>query len=155
MRHSEVRTVDETRLLAVLPLIAGYQRFYGGAPNNDRNFAFFSRFLAPSDAGELIAAFRDDDAVGFACLRWSSSSVTASPIAVLNDLFVVEAARGQGVGYALIDTCRRVASERGFTVLRWDTAIGNRRAQRLYERLDADRSAWFQYDLPLEGVHRG
>ena len=31
----------------------------------------------------------------------------------------------------------------------WQTALDNRRAQRLYERFDAERTAWFEYELQL------
>jgi hypothetical protein len=40
-----------------------------------------------------------------------------------------------------------VAAERGSTTLSWMTALDNQRAQRLYERMGAERSAWFEYEL--------
>jgi GNAT superfamily N-acetyltransferase len=134
----------------VLPLIADYQRFYGVAePDGARNADFFRRFLAPSDDGLLLGAWRGDELVGHACLYWTFSSISATEVVLLNDLFVVPAARGGGVGRALIEHSAAVARERGASKLTWSTALDNRTAQALYERTGAGRSAWFDYELDV------
>jgi hypothetical protein len=47
------------------PLIADYRRFYGVEEiDGERNRAFFSGFLAPSDDGMLIGAERDGELLG-------------------------------------------------------------------------------------------
>jgi GNAT superfamily N-acetyltransferase len=133
----------------VLPLVAGYQRFYRAEPDEDRNRGFFRRFLAPSEDGLLLGAWVGDDLVGFACLYWTFSSVSAAEIAYLADVFVDETRRGAGIGRALIDESTNAARARGAHHLEWLTAIDNRQAQYLYERMGADRSAWFGYEIPL------
>jgi GNAT superfamily N-acetyltransferase len=144
-----VRPIRGDELAALLPLIAGYQRFYGvGAPDDERNAAFFARFVAPSDVGEILGAFGDDGApAGYACLYWTFSSVSATEVVLLNDLYVVPGRRGGGVGRALIEAAVGVARTRGAARVRWWTAVDNRVAQRLYERTGAERSAWFEYEL--------
>lgn len=137
----------------VLPLFAGYQRFYAGeARDDDDNRAFLTRFVAPSDDGLLLLA-RDGDgdgrALGFANLYWTFSSVSAVEHALMNDLFVSDEGRGKGVGHALIAAAGAAARERGLTRLSWQTAVDNRQAQRLYERFDADRSIWFEYEIEV------
>jgi GNAT superfamily N-acetyltransferase len=133
----------------VLPLIAGYQRFYRTEPEEARNRGFFRRFLAPSEDGLLLGAWAGDDLVGFACLYWTFSSINAAEIAYLSDLFVANEHRGEGVGRALIEACVGAARDRGAHHLEWLTAIDNRDAQYLYERVGAERSAWFGYEVPL------
>ena len=145
----EVRPLRAAEYEAVLPLVAGYQRFYRAEPDEERNRAFFRRFLAPSEDGLLLGAWADGDLVGFACLYWTFSSINAAEIAYLSDLFVSEARRGAGVGRALIEACATAARGRGAHHLEWLTAIDNREAQYLYERVGADRSAWFGYEIPL------
>lgn len=144
-----VRPLAETEYDAVLPLIAGYQRFYEADPDEARNRSFFRRFISPSDDGVLLGAWAGPELVGFACVYWTFSSVHAAEIALLNDLFVGEAARGRGVGLALIEAAADAARARGCRHVEWLTHIDNRRAQRLYERLRAERSAWFGYELDL------
>ncbi|HEX8121955.1 MAG TPA: GNAT family N-acetyltransferase [Solirubrobacteraceae bacterium] len=134
----------------VLELFAGYQRFYtGDARPDDHNRAFLTRFLAPSDDGLLLVA-RDagsGEAMGFANLYWTFSSTRATEHALMNDLFVSESARGTNVGHQLIEAARDAAAQRGIDGLSWMTALDNRQAQRLYERFDADRSVWFEYEV--------
>jgi len=148
-----VRPVTEGDFDALLALIADYQRFYAATARDDaHNAAFFGRFIAPSDRGMLIAAF-DDDApdgaapAGYACLYWTYSSVSATDVVLMNDLYVCPERRGGGVGEALVAATVAIARERGASHVRWFTALDNRRAQRLYERVGAERSSWFEYEI--------
>jgi len=134
----------------VVPLIAAYQRFYEVEEIDDeRNRAFFRRFLAPSDDGELLGARDGGELVGYACLYWHFSSTAAAETVLLNDLYVTEAVRGRGVGRALIEASAAVARERGAHSLEWETAPDNRTAQRLYDTTGAERSQWIAYELPV------
>jgi GNAT superfamily N-acetyltransferase len=148
MRVAPLRPED---LDAVLPLIAGYQRFYGvERPDDQRNRTFFQRFVAPSDDGLLIGAWVDGEPVGFATLYWTFSSTRAAEIALLNDLYVAEEVRGRQVGRALLEAAADAARERGLEAMEWLTHVDNRTAQRLYERIDgAAREAWFGYEIEL------
>jgi GNAT superfamily N-acetyltransferase len=148
-RSVSVRPVEAEELQEVLPLIAGYQRFYGAEPDDDRNRAFFSRFVAPSEAGLLLGAWTGDAVAGFACIYWTQSSVQAADIALLNDLFVDERYRGHRIGRALIDAAAAAARAHGARHLEWLTAPDNAMAQRLYDRTGAERSTWIVYELPL------
>src|SRR6266508_2387166 len=145
-----VEPLSEAEYETVLPLIAGYQRFYLTQPDEDRNRSFFRRFLAPSDDGLLLAAWKDDELVGFATLYWTFSSTHATEAALMNDLFVAEGHRGEGIGLALIQACAAASRDRGMHHLEWFTALDNATAQRLYERTGAERSGWYNYELLLE-----
>jgi GNAT superfamily N-acetyltransferase len=97
---------------------------------------------------QLIA--RDDDglAVGFATIFWTWSTLSASRLAVMNDLFVVADARGGGHADALIAECVERARARGATELAWQTAKDNARARAVYERVGATRDErWLDYSL--------
>jgi len=147
----QVRPVTAAGLPALLALIADYQRFYAGAaPDDAHNAAFFGEFVAPSARGKLLGAYDDDGSpAGYACLYWTFSSVSATAVVLLNDLYVLASRRGAGVGEALIAAAREVARERGCSHLRWCTELHNRRAQRLYERVGAERTALFEYEIDL------
>src|SRR5258705_13579092 len=61
---------------ALLPLIAAYQRFYEVERIDDeRNRAFFTRFLAPSEDGTLLGAWQEGQLLGYACLYWHFTSL--------------------------------------------------------------------------------
>jgi GNAT superfamily N-acetyltransferase len=145
-----VEPLGETDYERVLPLIAGYQRFYLAEPDEGRNREFFRRFLAPSSDGLLLAAWLGDEMVGFATLYWTFSSTHAAEAALMNDLFVVEGHRGEGIGLMLIEASVAAAREKGMHHLEWFTALDNDRGQRLYDRTGAQRSGWYNYEIPIE-----
>jgi GNAT superfamily N-acetyltransferase len=148
--HPEIRPIRPDELEEALPLIAGYQRFYLAEPDPERNRAFFSRFLEPSEEGLLLGAWVEGKLVGFATIYWMHSSTRADDIGLLNDLFVTEDGRGAGVGRALIRASAEAARGAGKAHLEWFTAIDNARAQRLYDSLpEAERSAWYAYEIDL------
>jgi GNAT superfamily N-acetyltransferase len=145
-----VDSLREAEYERVLPLIAGYQRFYLAEPDEERNRSFFRRFLAPSEDGLLLGAWRDGELVGFATLYWTFSSTHAAEAALMNDLFVADGHRGEGIGLALIEASVAAARERGMRHLEWFTALDNETAQRLYDRTGAERSGWYSYEISLD-----
>jgi GNAT superfamily N-acetyltransferase len=147
---TRIEPVSEAQLERLLPLIAAYQRFYEVEEIDEgRNRAFFARFIAPSDDGLLLGAWHNDDLLGYACLYWHFTSLVPAETVLMNDLFVVGEARGQGVGRALIAASADVARKRGAHHLEWATAPDNATAQRLYDATDAKRATWIEYELGL------
>ena len=137
----------------LLDLIEAYQRFYKVSDiDRVRNRKFFSRFLREPDEGLQFIAYCGGIAVGFTTLYFPYSSTRASRFALMNDLFVSSGARGEGIGAALIAKAGEVAAARGYGDLAWMTAEDNVTAQRLYDRFEVKRSAWFEY---LMATHAG
>ena len=150
MEDLEIQPIVAAQMDELLPLIADYQRFYKVEEIDDeRNRAFFSRFLAPSDDGLLIGAWRDGELLGYACLYWTFTSLVPAEIVLMNDLYVDPEARGQGVGRALIEASAAAARERGAHHLQWVTAPDNETAQRLYDSTGAHREPSIEYELEL------
>jgi GNAT superfamily N-acetyltransferase len=145
----EIAPVSAAQYEELLPLVADYQRFYGAEPDTERNREFFRRFLEPSDDGLLLGARDGDGFLGYACLYWHFSSTRATEAVLMNDLFVVAEARGEGVGRALIEASAEVARRRGARILEWSTEPGNATAQRLYDSTGAERSEWVSYEIAL------
>ena len=72
-------------------------------------------------------------------MLWTWSTLSASRIGVMNDLFVDESARGAGAADALIGACAERVRAHGGTGLEWMTAHDNQRAQAVYERVGGKR----------------
>jgi GNAT superfamily N-acetyltransferase len=135
---------------ALVPMIGAYQGFYEAEDiRTERNREFFRRFIAPSDDGMLIGAWRGGRLLGYTCLYWHFSSTKAVETVLMNDLYVDAEARGEGVGRALIEAAAEVGRERGSPILEWSTAPENATAQRLYDSTGAERSTWIEYELGL------
>jgi len=145
-----IEPVSARQMETLLPMIAAYQRFYEVEEVEDeRNRAFFSRFLAPSEDGMLLGAWRGGELVGYACLYWHFTSLVPAETVLMNDLYVAETQRGEGIGRALIEASAEVARERGAHQLQWVTAPDNRTARRLYDSTGAESEPSIEYELRL------
>jgi len=146
-----IATVTEADLPDLLPLMRGYCDFYEVAPSDDALLALARALITdPAEGLQLIARDEDGRAVGFATIFWTWSTLSASRLGVMNDLFVAERARGGGSAEALIAACVERCRERGATELAWQTAHTNLRAQAVYERVGATRDdRWLDYSLSV------
>ena len=126
-----------------------YSEFYEMPPDDARLLGIARMLIAqPQDGVQFIARGDDGEALGFATVYMTWETLDAGRLAVMNDLFVSPAARGRGLGAALIEECVRFARERNAGKLAWQTAPTNAAAQRLYEHVGAVREQWVDYHLP-------
>ena len=88
-------------------------------------------------AAEVLIAELADAPVGFALFFQSYSTFLARPGMYLEDVFVRPAARGQGVGSALLAALARIAVERNYGRFEWSVLDWNAPAIRLYTSLGA------------------
>lgn len=135
----------------LLPLVRGYCDFYNANPSDEALLAL-SEALTHDPAHEglqLLARGDRREPLGFATVYWTWSTTRASRIGVMEDLFVTPQARGTGIADQLILCCRAQCRKRGASLLSWQTAPTNRRAQRVYDRVGAVREQWIDYSLPV------
>jgi len=88
--------------------------------------------------------------VAYVIIYFTYSSFRALPTLYLEDIFVLEEHRRQGIGQAMFDFCVKRAKKEGcgrieFTVLDW-----NKDAQGFYEKNKAERTNWSFYRLNLK-----
>lgn len=145
----EIVRAGEQHLDLLAALFDAYRQFY--KQSSDLQGA--RRFLADRmqrDESVLFVALRNREALGFTQLYPVFTSVGMRRIWLLNDLFVTEACRGEGVASALIDAAGRHARATDAAGILLETGIDNRNAQRLYEKLGFRRNkdTWFYY-LPI------
>ena len=86
---------------------------------------------------ETLIAEDSGEPVGFALFFHNFSTFLAQPGIYLEDLFVVPARRGQGIGQALLKALARTAAERGCGRLEWAVLDWNATAIGFYERQGA------------------
>ena len=150
MSSAQIARVGVDDLDELLPLMRAYCDFYEVAPSDEDLISLSRALIAdPEREGlQLIAREPGGLGVGFATIFWSWSTSGASRIGVMNDLFVTEQARGQGLAEALIEACRAECARHGARRLTWQTAPDNARAQAVYDRVGATREQWVDYWLP-------
>jgi GNAT superfamily N-acetyltransferase len=146
---TSVSVVAEEDLDELLPLVRGYADFYEVSPTDDQLLSLSRALIAdPVHNGmQFIARDGAGHAIGFATVFWLWSTLSASRVGLMNDLFVAPEARGSGAAEALIDRCRAACRERGASRLTWQTAKDNERAQAVYDRIGGVREEWLDYWL--------
>ncbi len=137
-------------LADLVPLFDAYRVFYGQPFDPDTARAFLQARLEGGDAVLLLARGADARALGFAQLYPTYSSIACRRAFILNDLYVAGAARGLGVGRALLAAVRDHALGAAAAYVALETAVDNTRAQALYESFGFRRDAHFiTYALSL------
>ena len=97
-------------------------------------------------AAEVVLAWRGTEPVGFALFFPNYSTFLAKPGLFLEDLFVIPAARGAGVGRALLTYLANEAVQRGAGRLEWNVLDWNAPAIGFYESVGArPMSDWTTY----------
>ncbi|KQZ96056.1 GCN5 family acetyltransferase [Mesorhizobium sp. Root157] len=91
-------------------------------------------------------ALLDGKAVGLTLYLYHRSGWSLVNNCYLQDLFSDPAARGKGVGAALIEAVRQEAAKGGVTNVYWMTHETNATARRLYDHV-ARRTGFIEYDL--------
>lgn len=94
-------------------------------------------------------AFRHEGRIaGITHFLFHESTWTLAPVCYLQDLFVDEAARGQGAARGLIAAVGDHAREAGSTRLYWLTQDHNTAARALYDKV-AKHTGFIRYEYPL------
>ena len=134
----------------LVPLFDAYRMFYKRDSDLEGSRTYLRARLERDEATVFLALEISGAALGFALCYSMFSSVVMKPLVILNDLYTTQAARGQGVGSALIDACANFARLEGAMVLRLRTATDNETAQRVYDKAGFKRDAvYYTYDLSL------
>ena len=116
----------------MLPLFEAYRAFYKCRPDAEGARRFLTERLERSHSVIFLARDAGGEAVGFTQLYPLFSSLELAPLWLLNDLYVVPAARRRGIAAQLIARAERLAAETGASRLELTTGSHNRTAQRVY-----------------------
>ena len=112
-----IRPVTRDDFAAWAPLWNGYNRFYGRsgptalAPEVTQ--MTWSRVFDAYETMHARVAARVGALLGLVHFLYHRNTTLIAPVCYLQDLFTSEAARGQGVGRALIEAVYRHAAEAG------------------------------------------
>lgn len=145
------RIATKSDLDKLIPLFDAYRMFYGQASDLPRVRAFVKSRLQ-DDTIILVAIHTDtQEIIGFCSLFPSLSTVNTGKIFILNDLYVKETLRREGIGAALLQAAVITAEENGAIKLKLETADNNFSAQGLYSKLGWKKSHFITF---VKGIER-
>jgi GNAT superfamily N-acetyltransferase len=134
----DIRKAEEGDLPLILEFIqalAEYERLRDACVATEQKLR--DTLFSSPPAAEVIIARVDGEPMGFALFFHSYSTFLAQRGIYLEDLFVKPAARGQGVGFALLSELARIAVERNCGRLEWAVLDWNQLAIDFYKRIGA------------------
>jgi GNAT superfamily N-acetyltransferase len=147
-----IRPVQQQDRPQWLPLWQGYNAFYGRAGATalpqEITHTTWARFFDACEPVHALVAARGGQLVGLAHYLFHRSTSRLGPSCYLQDLFTAEAARGHGVGRALIEAVGGRAKAGGATSVYWQTHETNATAMQLYDQVAA-KSGFIVYRREL------
>jgi GNAT superfamily N-acetyltransferase len=137
-------------LEAVSTLFDHYRVFYNQPSDHNAAREFLKERFQKGDSSVFVA-INNECIAGFIQLYPSFSSVSMKRVWILNDLFVQETYRKQGVAKLLMDAAEGFARETGAVRITLATQISNVVAQSLYEsRGYIEDEAFYHYALQVK-----
>ncbi len=153
----QIRMIEKGDHDQWLPLWKAYQVFYKTDIPEATTRRTWARFLDSQEPVHCAVAEIDGALVGIVHYIFHRSCWTEGDYVYLQDLYTDVAARGQGVGRALIAHVYAAAARAGASRVYWLTHESNRDAMHLYDKV-ADKSGFVQYrkviaptQLPMPG----
>jgi GNAT superfamily N-acetyltransferase len=128
-------SADVPAIGALIRALADYERLASEAVATDDDLR--THLFGPRPAAEVLVAEVDAEVVGFALFFTSFSTFLGKPGLYLEDLFVRPAARGRGLGKALMIELARLAVARGHGRFEWSVLDWNTPALEFYRALGA------------------
>jgi ribosomal protein S18 acetylase RimI-like enzyme len=124
-------TKDDVALVAIL--FDAYRVFYQQTSDLQAAFNFLEHRISKNESVIFVATIKGE-AVGFIQLYPVFSSVSLKSAWLLNDLFVAENARKQGVAESLLQQAKQFGLETKAAYMLLQTAADNYKAQSVYEK---------------------
>ena len=147
-----IRPVQPQDWTRWLPLWHGYNAFYGrsgaSALPEEITRSTWSRLFDGYEPVHALVAQQGEQLVGLTHYLFHRSTTQLGPNCYLQDLYTAEAARGRGVGRALIEAVGERAKAGGAGSVYWQTHQTNTTAMRLYDQVAA-KSGFIVYRREL------
>jgi GNAT superfamily N-acetyltransferase len=142
---------DVPVILELIRALATYER----APNEvtATEQGLTEVLFGQKPAAEVLLAFENETAVGFAVFFHNFSTWLGRPGLYLEDLFVGPEHRGKGYGRALLIQLAKIARERGCGRMEWAVLDWNEPAIEFYRKLGAKpMDEWTVFRLTRDGI---
>jgi GNAT superfamily N-acetyltransferase/catechol 2,3-dioxygenase-like lactoylglutathione lyase family enzyme len=143
---------DQEHRAAVLRLLRAQFEEHRIALSAERLDAAVAKLIERPDRGALLLASDGDDPIGLAAVSYTWTLEHGGLVAWLDELYVIPARRGQGLGSALLDRARELSRSAGCNAMELEVDAGHRRAESLYRRAGFEPLARSRWSRPLAPI---
>lgn len=153
-KNFEIRPATAADIPVILELIralATYERAPSDVTATEEGLT--EVLFGQKAAAEVLLAFENKIAVGFAVFFHNFSTWLGRPGLYLEDLFVRPEDRGKGYGRALLIDLAKIARDRGCGRMEWAVLDWNEPAIQFYRKLGAKpMDEWTVFRLTRDGI---
>ena len=136
MNHFVIRPAVSDDFHHWQPLWQAYLRFYETSIDDETTVTTWNRITSPDEDHKcLICDDKSGQISGFAIYLFHRSSWATTWNCLIEDVYVKEGSRGNGIASRLIETIFSDADKRSCYRTYWQTDQNNIEARRLYEKL--------------------
>ena len=137
---------DVPTILSLIRELAEYEKLLDRVSATEASLR--RDLFGPRPFAEVLIGHLGAEPVGYALFFHSYSTFLARPGIYLEDVFVKPAARGKGVGKALLRAVARAARDRGCGRVEWSVLKWNTPAIEFYDSLGAEPlDEWTTYRM--------
>jgi GNAT superfamily N-acetyltransferase len=142
---------DVPVILQMIRALADYERLADEVVTDERQLE--QSLFGERRAAEVVLAFEHGTPAGFAVFFHNFSTFLGKPGLYLEDLFVIPAARGRGIGRRLFAYVANVACARGCGRMEWAVLDWNEPAIGFYKKMGArPMTEWTVHRLTGEAL---
>lgn len=145
-----IRPATEQDTTAISTLLGETEAYYGGTNEPADEAQIRAALFSPLPAAQVLLAVDDGAVVGLASFSRLWPAAGADVSMYLKELFVIEAARRDGIGVQLLDAVKAAATAAGCSRLEWTGDTDNPVALGFYKKLGVPvNDGKVFYRLPL------
>lgn len=141
---ASIRRAVEADASEVLRLLSDFSSEVGTYLEEEHLSAALMPLIARPELGDLLVAEQNGELVGYVVITWGWGIESGGAEALVDEMFVSEKVRNQGVGTLLMTSAISRAQQREVKVVFLETESDNPESRALYERLgfELESSIW-------------
>jgi GNAT superfamily N-acetyltransferase len=139
MNDCNIRPAQKNDAIAIFTLIqelAAYEKLTHQVTGTVEDLS--EHLFGSTACAEALVVEHQNQLIGFALFFKNYSTFLTKPGLYLEDLYVQEAYRGQGIGKALLKAVVQIAQERSYGRVEWSVLDWNETAIAFYKKMGAD-----------------